>query len=236
MQGGIFSYVLLAGLATALLVAAYTDLRRRQIDNWLNIAIALGAPAFWLASGYSWVDVGFQIALALAVGLVAVIFFATNQMGGGDVKLLAALALWVVPLQFMSLAAMLAFLGGGAMVAQGLIFLKRDEQHPLRWVLATGVSVVFILLCAVITFGMVRGKPLLDGENIAAINGFIPNAATFWMVLILVLAIFSSGILYVARNQRERRGFPYGVIISIAGLWVLTSQYLPSLQPQGQLG
>ncbi len=33
-------YGLAGVLAIALLIAAFTDLRRRQIDNWLNAAIA----------------------------------------------------------------------------------------------------------------------------------------------------------------------------------------------------
>ena len=40
-------YGLLIALAIALVFAAGTDIHRRQIDNWLNIAIALGAPLFW---------------------------------------------------------------------------------------------------------------------------------------------------------------------------------------------
>ena len=50
MQVGYLSYGLLAALAIALLIAAFTDLRRRQIDNWLTAAIALGAPLFWFAT------------------------------------------------------------------------------------------------------------------------------------------------------------------------------------------
>ena len=62
-----FRYGLLAALAIALLVAAFTDLRSRQIDNWLNAAIALGAPLFWWASGLSlWPDVALQLGVALA--------------------------------------------------------------------------------------------------------------------------------------------------------------------------
>jgi prepilin peptidase CpaA len=46
MQGGLLSYGLLGALAIALLIAAVTDIRRREIDNWLNGVIALGAPLF----------------------------------------------------------------------------------------------------------------------------------------------------------------------------------------------
>jgi prepilin peptidase CpaA len=82
MQGGIYSYGLLSALAIALLVAAFTDLRRRQIDNWLNAAIALGAPAFWLASGQSYVDVGFHIVIALVMFAILAVLFALRAMGG----------------------------------------------------------------------------------------------------------------------------------------------------------
>jgi prepilin peptidase CpaA len=51
MQGTHIVYGLVGALAIALTIAAITDIRRRQIDNWLNAAIAHGAPLFWWASG-----------------------------------------------------------------------------------------------------------------------------------------------------------------------------------------
>jgi prepilin peptidase CpaA len=57
-----FQYVLLAALAIALVVAAVTDIRRRQIDNWLNAAIALTAPLYWWASDLGlWPGVAWQV-------------------------------------------------------------------------------------------------------------------------------------------------------------------------------
>ena len=79
-----FRYLLQGALAIALLVAAFTDLRRRQIDNWLNGAIALTAPLFWWAAGYSlWPDVAYQIGLAIVVFAVFAALFALRWMGGG---------------------------------------------------------------------------------------------------------------------------------------------------------
>ena len=103
---------MLAALAIALLFAAFTDLRRRQIDNWLNAAIALGAPVFWWSSGFTMLDVGFQIVLAILTFVVLLVLFATGQMGGGDVKLLTALALWIHPLMFVQLVVVMAIAGG----------------------------------------------------------------------------------------------------------------------------
>ena len=108
-----FKYGLLAALAIALLTAAFTDLRSRQIGNWLNGAIALGAPLFWWASGLSlWPEVAAQLAVALAAFVVLAGLFALRAMGGGDVKLLTALALWIEPAWFLKLVVLMALLGG----------------------------------------------------------------------------------------------------------------------------
>lgn len=113
MQGNIFIYGLVGALAIALLIAAFTDIRRRQIDNWLNAAIALGAPAYWWAQGIAvWPDVAIQLALALVTLVVLAGLFALKLMGGGDVKLLAALALWLPPLTFLKLLVVMSLLGG----------------------------------------------------------------------------------------------------------------------------
>ena len=59
-----FKYGLLASLAIALLIAAFTDLRSRQIANWLTGAIALAAPLFWWAEGLTlWPEIAIQAAL-----------------------------------------------------------------------------------------------------------------------------------------------------------------------------
>ena len=81
------SYGLLIALAIALLVAAFTDIRRRQIDNWLNFGIALAAPAFWWSTGLSlWPDMALQVGVAVVTFLVCSGLFAIRWMGGGDVN------------------------------------------------------------------------------------------------------------------------------------------------------
>ncbi len=128
MLGGVFTYVLLAGLAIALLVAAFTDLRRRQIDNTLNAAIALGAPLFWLASGYSLMEIVWQLGVALGAFVVLAGLFALRAMGGGDVKLLTALALWIKPLWFLKLIMVMAVLGGVLTLVFGAWHIARRQR------------------------------------------------------------------------------------------------------------
>lgn len=113
MPDGSFAYGLLGALAIALLVAACTDIRRRQIDNWLNAGIALGAPLFWWASGLTlWPGVAWQLGVAAITFAVLLGLFALRAMGGGDVKLLTALALWIEPTWFVRLLVIMALIGG----------------------------------------------------------------------------------------------------------------------------
>ena len=127
-----FKYGLLAGLAIALLVAAFTDLGSRQIGNKLNAAIALGAPLFWWASGLAlWPDVALQVGVALAAFAVLAGLFALGAMGGGDVKLLTALALWVQPAWFVKLLVVMALLGGVLTIVLAALHMLRGRKERL---------------------------------------------------------------------------------------------------------
>ena len=163
MPNGLFAYGLLAALAIALLIAAATDLRRREIDNWLTAAIALAAPLFWWANGMAlWPELGWQLlTFALCFG-ACLGLFTLGQMGGGDVKLLSALALWIAPLWFLQLVMVMALAGG------------------------------------------------------------------------LLTLVF--GAVHWARKAPGRLKVPYGVAISVAGLWVLGTHYFPIIQPFARSG
>jgi prepilin peptidase CpaA len=136
------SYGLLIALAIALVFAAFTDMRRRQIDNWLNAGIALTAPAFWWASGLSlWPDVAIQLAVALAAFVLFAGLFALKMMGGGDVKLLTALALWVSPPHFLQLLLVMALAGGALTVVMACWHIMRREKDKLK--IPYGVAIAF---------------------------------------------------------------------------------------------
>jgi len=113
MGWGIFSAFLLGALAVLLVSAGIEDVRRREIANWKNAAIALLAPLWWLACGLPlWPGVALQLALAGVVFAIFVGAFALGQMGGGDVKLIGAVALWLPfePLVWMLVA--MSLIGG----------------------------------------------------------------------------------------------------------------------------
>ncbi|MBW8784324.1 MAG: prepilin peptidase [Novosphingobium sp.] len=147
MQGGILAYGLLASLAIALLVAAFTDFRRRQIDNWLNAAVALGAPLFWWASGFTWIDIAWQLGIAAATFAVLAGLFAMRAMGGGDVKLLTALALWLRPQWFLQLMVTMALVGGVLTLAFGAwhIARRRKDRLAVPYGIAIAVAGLWVL-------------------------------------------------------------------------------------------
>jgi prepilin peptidase CpaA len=144
-----FQYVLLGALAIALLVAAFTDLRRRQIDNWLNAAIVLTAPLYWWASGMGWSDAGWQLASATIAFAVLAVLFALRQMGGGDVKLLTALALWIAPLWFLRLLIVMALLGGVLTIAMAIHHRLRRRSGRVKVPYGVAISTAGLWVLAV---------------------------------------------------------------------------------------
>ncbi|WP_340587144.1 A24 family peptidase [Erythrobacter alti] len=146
-----FKYALLAALAIALVTAAFTDLKSRRIANWLNGAIALGAPLFWIATGMAlWPDIAFQIGCALATFAVLSVLFALRAMGGGDVKLLTALALWIQPVIFLKLLIMMALLGGVLTIGFGMWHVARRQKDKLA--IPYGVAIALAGLWTIGTF------------------------------------------------------------------------------------
>lgn len=113
MTGEYFRLALICALGVLLIVASVTDLRSRIISNRLNLAVAALAPLWWLACGLPlWPGVAMQLLVALAVFVAFATLFAMGCMGGGDVKLLGALALWFPWHATLSMLMLMAVLGG----------------------------------------------------------------------------------------------------------------------------
>lgn len=135
-------YGLLMALAIALLIAAFTDIRRRQIDNWLTGGIALAAPLFWWTGGLAlWPDIAIQFGIAIAAFAGLAGLFAIGWMGGGDVKLLTALALWIAPVAFLQLLVVMALAGGVLTVA--MFFWHTARRQKERLAIPYGVAIAF---------------------------------------------------------------------------------------------
>ena len=112
MGWGILSYVLGGALVLILLAAGIEDARTREIANWKNAAIALMAPAWWWIQNYGWSDVAWQIGIAVGVFALFVGAFHFGWMGGGDVKMIGALALWLPGQTLFFMLMVMSIIGG----------------------------------------------------------------------------------------------------------------------------
>ncbi len=148
MIGEYLKFVLLGVLACLLVMAAITDLRSRIISNWLNLAIALLAPLYWWACDIMlWPDAAIQLGLGVAVFAVFAGLFAIGMMGGGDVKMLAALALWF-PWQALLMLLTIMAVAGGVVTAVTLIhhkLAKREGPPEVPYGVAISIAALWLV-------------------------------------------------------------------------------------------
>ncbi|MEC3910681.1 prepilin peptidase [Sphingobium sp. CR2-8] len=148
MTGEYFRLALIALLGALLIVAAITDLRSRIISNRLNLAIALLAPLWWLASGLEpWPGMAVQLLVGVIVFVLFAALFAAGMMGGGDVKLLGALALWFPWQAVLSMIVLMAMLGGLVTIVTVIHhrMTKRLGQPEIPYGVAISVAALWLL-------------------------------------------------------------------------------------------
>ena len=126
-------YVLLGSLAIGLLISAYTDIRHRLILNAVTAPIALAAPLYWYAIGdFNLAGVGTHLAIAAAIFIFFALLFRFGAMGGGDVKLFSALALWFSLVWVMRLVVVASLLGALVTIIFWLIHKRRGQSGPVQ--------------------------------------------------------------------------------------------------------
>jgi len=142
MFNGTFTELLLIGLAALLVVAAIIDVRTFTISNRLNLVVALLAPVYWLSIALSpWPGVAIQLAAATGVFLLFAVAFFAGMMGGGDVKLAAALALWFPPASTLQFIVWMSLAGGA--LTLGLVLWHRANRRNGRPEIPYGVAIAF---------------------------------------------------------------------------------------------
>ena len=141
MTNGLLTEALLALLAIILMAAAIIDIRTYTISNRLNLAVALLAPLYWLSIGMGLPEIGMQVAVAIGVFVLLAIAFYLRMMGGGDVKLASAIALWFAPQGTLRFLIYMSVAGGVLTLAVvGLHKLRKKEGKPE---IPYGVAIAF---------------------------------------------------------------------------------------------
>jgi len=142
MFNAVFTDLLLLMLATILVVAAIVDVRTFTISNRLNLTVALLAPIYWASVALSpWPDIAVQLAAGATVFLLLAGAFYAGMMGGGDVKLAAALALWFPPLGTIKFLILMSVAGG--VLTLVVLALHRARKREGRPEIPYGVAIAF---------------------------------------------------------------------------------------------
>lgn len=146
-MGEYVAIVLIALLGLLLVSAGIEDARARNIANWKTAAIALLAPAWWWANGVApWPDLAWQLGIAALVFAFFAAAFAAGQMGGGDVKLIGALALWLPLTPLVWMLVVMSLVGG--VVTAVLMVEARLRRAPGRLEVPYGVAIAIAALLA----------------------------------------------------------------------------------------
>lgn len=116
-------------LVAVLAWAAVNDAMWFRISNVVPLTVLALYPIYLLAGGQGLAQLHWAAAIAIATFLIGAFMFARGWMGGGDVKLLAALALWAGPTHFPALIVMTSIAGG----VLAVISLLPGRAATLSW-------------------------------------------------------------------------------------------------------
>ncbi|HVF36939.1 MAG TPA: prepilin peptidase [Sphingomicrobium sp.] len=143
MMNGGFTLALTAILAALLLWAAIVDLRTRTIPDWVSIAIVAMAPLFWWSTGVElFPDILFRLGTAALVFGLFFLLFNLGGMGGGDVKLGTAFALWFAPLATL-LFLVVTSLAGGLVSVAAWVHHNKIKRADGKTEVPYGVAIAF---------------------------------------------------------------------------------------------
>jgi prepilin peptidase CpaA len=111
---------------------AITDVRTYTIPNWVSYGLV---PLFFLFVALDWhhTYVLWHIAIGLLVFVLCIIFWKLRWMGGGDVKFVSAISLWMGPEKILLFTVLLAI---GSAFLVSLLRVARDWGPVLqgsRW-------------------------------------------------------------------------------------------------------
>jgi prepilin peptidase CpaA len=141
-----------------MLAAAVEDAARLRISNLTVLVVLLAAIAASLINGPSW-ELWQNLAVFVIVLALGTAAFSAGWLGGGDVKLFAAAALWFDLRSALSFVAIVLISGGVVAVAYLLIHAFRrlpvagKKARRVPYGIAIAVGALTMILLAPGTFG-----------------------------------------------------------------------------------
>ena len=154
---------------TVLMLASWSDVRSRRIPNWITVVGMLAGLGFHAARGVGPLGVG-VLGLAAAF-VVALPFFMSGALGGGDAKLLMVVGAFFGPVDLLLAALVIALVGGALALGEAA------RQRALGPVLAACGN----LLLRWVTTGPRGTAPSTGRQRLAVPYGVAISAGSvFW--------------------------------------------------------
>ena len=123
-----FWHVAIAVLLPGVVLASWIDWRYRKVPNWLNLSLILsGLTVQVIFHGWSGLWAGL-LGMLLGFGLL-IIPWLMHAMGAGDVKLMAAIGVWLGPLLTLRAFCVGAILAGAIAVTMIILGRRLWQAH-----------------------------------------------------------------------------------------------------------
>lgn len=113
-----------------MLYAAYSDLRSYTLPNFISILLVIGFAVIVAIIQPPLSAVGWHVGVGFLMFAIGFAMFAAGVLGGGDVKVIAALGLWFGPNNFFAFFTLMAIFGGVLAIS---LLLFRKMKVPEKW-------------------------------------------------------------------------------------------------------
>jgi len=179
-------------LLLALAYASVVDVRERKIRNWLTFGLALAGLGQALASALlpAWiapvspVSAGMSLAGFFTGFALTFVLFAMGGLGGGDVKLLAAVGAWVGPVPVLLIFAVEALMG------MGIVLVQAGQQGKLSLLFKNSATIA-VNVINVNHLGVDHVSA--TGQSCRSIDRPLPYAVPVFGATLVVLVAKASG-------------------------------------------
>lgn len=131
------SYIALASFSALMVYAAYSDLKSYTLPNFISLILVAGFAVIMMILQPPLSAIGWHVGISAILFVVGFILFATGLFGGGDVKVIAALGLWLGPLNVLPFLTLMAIFGGGLAV---VLLVFRKIEIPQNWLKNSAIA------------------------------------------------------------------------------------------------
>lgn len=175
----VYHLLMLCPMLAMLVIASCIDARSRRIPNWLTLSLASAGVAQSFVPG-SLVTPG-QSLLGLLLGFgIPMVLFVMGALGGGDVKLLAAVGAWLGP------ALVFKVILAAAVVGLVIVLVQATAQGRLR-TLFRNSTVLTVNMMNMDVVGM--DAVTTTGQSCRSVDRPLPYAVPVAAAVLLILMI-----------------------------------------------